>query len=50
MLFAPDIPDPLGQRAGARAGAISVCTGVAALESAKSGRPVEVMPLLEEPA
>ncbi len=50
MLFAPDVPDPLGQRAGARAGAISVLTGVAAAESARSGRPVEVMPLLEEPA
>jgi predicted dehydrogenase len=34
--------DPLGQRAGARAGAISVLCGVAAVESMDSGRPVEV--------
>jgi predicted dehydrogenase len=48
MLFGPPTPDPLGQRAGARAGALSVLTGVAATESARSGRPVAIMPLLEE--
>jgi predicted dehydrogenase len=47
MLFAADAPDPLGQRAGARAGAVSVLCGVAAFESASSGRPVRVKPLLE---
>lgn len=49
MLFAPGATDPLGQRAGARAGAISVLTGVAAVESARTGLPVKVKPLLDEP-
>jgi predicted dehydrogenase len=49
MLFAPGATDPLGQRAGARAGAISVLTGVAAVESASTGQPVKVKPLLDEP-
>jgi hypothetical protein len=47
MLFVPGTPDPLGQRAGARAGALSVVTGVAAAMSANSGRPIAVRPLLE---
>ena len=47
MLFQPDTPDPLGQRAGARAGAISVLCGVAAMQSARLGEPVKVRPLLE---
>ena len=47
MLFAPGQSDPLGQRAGARAGAVSVLCGVAAFESARRGVPVEVAPLLE---
>jgi hypothetical protein len=42
MLFAPGVNDPLGQRAGARAGAMSVLAGVAALDSAKTGAPVAV--------
>jgi predicted dehydrogenase len=46
MLFAPDMSDPLGQRAGARAGAMSVLCGVAALESSRTGAPVKVKPLL----
>lgn len=40
MLFKPGTPDPLNQRAGARAGAMSVLCGVAAVESMKQGRPV----------
>ena len=47
MLFAPGKTDPLEQRAGARAGAISVLCGVAAMESARRGAPVRVLPLLE---
>ena len=47
MLFAPDEPDPLGQRAGAYAGALSVCCGYAAVRSLQSGAPVKVRPLLE---
>lgn len=50
MLFIVGTPDPLGQRAGALAGAISVATGVAAMESVRSGRPIAVMPLLESRA
>jgi predicted dehydrogenase len=47
MLFVPGTADPLGQRAGARAGAMSVLCGVAATTSAKTGRPVAIKPLLE---
>jgi predicted dehydrogenase len=35
-------PDPLGQRAGSRAGALSVLTGVAALTSARESRSVAI--------
>ena len=42
MLFDPEMPDPLHQRAGARAGALSVLCGVAAVESVKTGRAVPV--------
>ena len=47
MLFVPGTPDPLGQRAGALAGAMSVACGVAAMESARRGVPVGVRPLIE---
>lgn len=46
MLFVPGTADPLGQRAGARAGAMSVLTGVAAMNSVRSGRAEEIKPLL----
>ncbi len=46
-LFVPEAGDPDGQRAGARAGAMSVLTGVAATRSAESGLPVDILPLLE---
>ena len=42
MLFVPGTADPLGQRAGARAGAMSVLCGVAATTSAATGRPVQI--------
>lgn len=42
MLFQPGLADPLNQRAGARAGAMSVLCGVAALTSSKTGTPVKV--------
>jgi hypothetical protein len=42
MLFGLTAGDPLGQRAGARAGALSVLCGIAAVESADNGRPVKV--------
>ena len=46
-LFVPERGDPAGQRAGARAGAMSVLTGVAATRSAETGQPVDILPLLE---
>lgn len=47
-LFVPDTDDPLNQRAGARAGAMSVLTGVAAVQSVDSGgQPVDILALLE---
>lgn len=47
-LFVPDLEDDLKQRAGARAGALSVLTGVAAARSAETGQPVDILPLLQE--
>jgi predicted dehydrogenase len=47
MLLVPGTEDPLGQRAGARAGAMSVLVGVAAMESVRSGKAIAVKPLLE---
>jgi predicted dehydrogenase len=41
MIF-HDGADPLGQRAGSRAGAMSVMTGLAALQSAQTGRTVAI--------
>jgi len=49
MLFKPDIADPLGQRAGARAGAMSVLCGLAALESSRTKRNVSLPELWGEP-
>lgn len=46
MLFRPDMQDPFNQRAGSRAGAMSVLCGVAALQSAKTNRPVAIADLL----
>lgn len=45
-LFVPDIDDPLNQRAGARAGAMSVLTGVAAMQSADTGVAVRIADLM----
>ncbi len=46
-LFVPEGDDPLSQRAGARAGALSVLTGVAAAESAETGLPVAILAQLD---
>ncbi|MFO1210157.1 MAG: Gfo/Idh/MocA family oxidoreductase [Amaricoccus sp.] len=46
-LFTPEASDPMRQRAGARAGAMSVLTGVAAARSCDIGEPVEILPLLD---
>lgn len=48
MLFRPGAADPLGQRAGSRAGALSVLTGLAARESAKRGGAVRIAELMPE--
>jgi predicted dehydrogenase len=45
MLFKPGVADPLGQRAGARAGAVSVLCGLAALESSRTKRNVSLQDL-----
>ncbi len=48
MMFLPDTPDPLRQRAGSRAGAVSVLCGIAALQSARSGAAVRLDALMPE--
>jgi hypothetical protein len=48
MIFKPGITDPLGQRAGARAGALSVLCGIAALKSAQSGMLVRLADLMPD--
>lgn len=45
MIFDRSIEDPLGQRAGSRAGAMSVLVGVAALQSSRSGQIVRIADL-----
>ncbi len=45
MIFKPGTKDPLGQRAGARAGAVSVLVGVAAAESARTKKMVSLTEL-----
>ncbi len=47
-LFRPETPDPLRQRAGSRAGAMSALIGVAANESIATGRVVSISELLPE--
>jgi predicted dehydrogenase len=48
MLFGEIDDDPLGQRAGARAGAMSVACGAAAVESMDRGAPVDLRQLTEQ--
>ncbi len=45
LLFAPNTPDPLLQRAKLRDGILSVMTGLAALESAETARSVRIKDL-----
>ncbi len=47
MIFKPDIPDPLKQRAGSRAGAMSLLTGVAAARSIEQKKPVKISDLIK---
>jgi hypothetical protein len=46
MIFKPDVPDPLKQRAGSRAGAMSLLTGVAAMRSIEQRKPVKISDLI----
>jgi predicted dehydrogenase len=46
MIFEPNKSDPLRQRAGSRAGAMSLLTGVAADKSALTGRLVKISELI----
>jgi predicted dehydrogenase len=46
MIFHPDQPDPLGQRAGSRAGALSLLTGVAAVRSVERRAAVRIAELI----
>ncbi|HYD51228.1 MAG TPA: Gfo/Idh/MocA family oxidoreductase, partial [Gemmatimonadaceae bacterium] len=46
MLFEPGKPDPLGQRAGSRAGAVSILTGIAADRSIQRGQSVRIEELV----
>ncbi|THK39314.1 Gfo/Idh/MocA family oxidoreductase [Ensifer sp. MPMI2T] len=48
MLFKPEAKDILGQRAGARAGAMSVLCGIAALQSSRTGKLVRLADLMPE--
>jgi predicted dehydrogenase len=45
-IFRGDLPDPLGQLAGSRAGAMSLLIGAAANRSIATGKPVDVPELL----
>ncbi len=46
MIFVPSTPDPLRQRAGSRAGAMSALTGIAAVKSIDTGKPVRIADLI----
>jgi predicted dehydrogenase len=48
MIFKPDMEDKLAQRAGTRAGAMSVLCGIAALTSSRSGKVVNIADLMPE--
>jgi len=48
MIFKPDMNDALHQRAGTRAGAMSVLCGIAALQSSRSGKVVSIADLMPE--
>jgi len=48
MIFKPDMDDALHQRAGTRAGAMSVLCGIAALQSSRTGKVVSIADLMPE--
>ena len=49
MIFKENVPDPLNQSAGSRAGAMSILTGIAGVHSIEENRPVEISELVKFP-
>ena len=49
MIFKENVPDPLGQSAGSRAGAMSILTGIAGVHSIDENRPVKISELVKFP-
>ena len=47
MIFRGPVPDPLGQTAGSRAGALSIMIGVTARRSVEQQRPIAVEELVK---
>ena len=47
MFFRPDQPDPIGQKAGSRAGVLSSMVGIAARKSIESGEAVNIFDLVK---
>ena len=47
MTFHPEMPDPYKQRAGSRAGAMSILTGIAAVRSVEQKRAVKISELIK---
>ncbi|MFC2076599.1 Gfo/Idh/MocA family protein [candidate division KSB1 bacterium] len=47
MILKPELPDPLNQRAGSRAGAMSILLGIAARKSIEEGRLIRVNDLVK---
>jgi hypothetical protein len=47
MIFNRSVPDPLHQRAGSRAGAMSLLIGVAAVRSVERDQPIRIADLVE---
>jgi predicted dehydrogenase len=46
LTFNPELPDPYRQRAGSRAGALSILIGIAAVQSIEGGKPVKIADLV----
>ena len=49
MIFVPETPDPLGSKAGSRAGIMSSLVGIAARQSIETGRKVKIADMVTFP-
>jgi hypothetical protein len=49
MIFLPETPDPLGSKAGSRAGILSSLIGIAARQSIETGQKVKIADLVTFP-